>query len=121
MSTKKKQANYSKSQSVDTSVIEPGEREFSLPGTKSCISDSTSDYWGLSVTVNKRLWRALSFREQALINNLISNLQEGLEDILNAKFLQLLESHAATLVEEKGEPIVEGLPVVTPTTGELNI
>jgi hypothetical protein len=120
MPTKKSKNSVESSESVDASVSESGNKPFYLPETKSCISDSTSDYWGLTVTVNKRLWRSLLFREQALVNNLIGNLQEGLEGVLSAKFLQLLEKHASSLAEEKMEPIAEVLPVVDPATGELN-
>jgi len=117
----KKSKNFVKDfQSTDSSVSESESKPFCLPETKSYISDSASDYWSLSVVVNKRLWRSLSFREQALVNRLISNLQEGLEDALNAKFLQLLEKHSASLGGEGMESVAEVLPVVDPVTGEMN-
>jgi hypothetical protein len=121
MPTKKSKNSVESSESVDASVSESGNEPFYLPETKSCISDSTSDYWSLSVTVNKRLWRSLPFREQAYVNGLISGLQEGLENVLNAKFLGLLEEHASSLVEKSEIPTGEELPIVDPDTGGSNI
>lgn len=54
------------------------------------ISETGTDLWGMSVKVNKRVWRGLSFTQQRAIIGAVSELQDILDEIISVKYSDLL-------------------------------
>lgn len=66
-----------------------------VPNRRQSIAESATDYWNLSINVNRALWREVDYTSQSEIMQDIHRLQSRINELCEAKiFFVGLAEHA---------------------------
>lgn len=67
---------------------------------KICLSDSSSDFWDLSLNVNREIWRKIPFRQQDEIMKMINSIQYDLEQSCSESYEKLSFDYEVKIANE---------------------